>query len=351
MSKIICDVCGTKYPDSADRCPICGCVPAVEEKNDPRAMQYEDEQPVAAPGRVRGGRFSASNVRKRNQSANELEYEAYPEPPRRKEREEEDEEVYEAVDPQKRTNLILNILLVIVILALLAVSAYIFTEYFMPNIMDTETVPPAEETVMTEEPTDAPTEAPTEEPTIPCTDLVLEETLVELNGEGQMRLLNVTVTPMDTTDMLTYTSSDESVVTVNEEGRMTAVSEGIATITVSCGNVQVECDVVCVFNGETEPDEGDNTGSTEATEPAEPTEPLKDVTLKLNYEDLTFKAPNLGAKLKVTGLSADEVEWISDDPDIATVEDGQVISVGSGSTYIRVRYGEQEVSCLIRCLF
>ena len=25
MSKIICDVCGTSYPDTAEQCPICGC--------------------------------------------------------------------------------------------------------------------------------------------------------------------------------------------------------------------------------------------------------------------------------------------------------------------------------------
>ena len=25
MSKIICDICGTTYPESADICPICGC--------------------------------------------------------------------------------------------------------------------------------------------------------------------------------------------------------------------------------------------------------------------------------------------------------------------------------------
>ena len=24
MSKIICDVCGTRYPDTAEQCPICG---------------------------------------------------------------------------------------------------------------------------------------------------------------------------------------------------------------------------------------------------------------------------------------------------------------------------------------
>ena len=25
MNKIICDICGTSYPDTADCCPICGC--------------------------------------------------------------------------------------------------------------------------------------------------------------------------------------------------------------------------------------------------------------------------------------------------------------------------------------
>ena len=25
MGKIICDICGTSYPDIADSCPICGC--------------------------------------------------------------------------------------------------------------------------------------------------------------------------------------------------------------------------------------------------------------------------------------------------------------------------------------
>ena len=26
MSKIICDICGTSYPETATQCPICGCV-------------------------------------------------------------------------------------------------------------------------------------------------------------------------------------------------------------------------------------------------------------------------------------------------------------------------------------
>ena len=39
MSKIICDVCGTRYPDSAGQCPICGC------SHNP-AAQAQEAEPV-----------------------------------------------------------------------------------------------------------------------------------------------------------------------------------------------------------------------------------------------------------------------------------------------------------------
>ena len=25
MSKVICDICGTIYPESSEKCPVCGC--------------------------------------------------------------------------------------------------------------------------------------------------------------------------------------------------------------------------------------------------------------------------------------------------------------------------------------
>ena len=63
MSKVICDVCGTSYPETSTQCPICGCVrpadsPVVEEK----------DRETGSYTYVKGGRFSKSNVRKRSQS-------------------------------------------------------------------------------------------------------------------------------------------------------------------------------------------------------------------------------------------------------------------------------------------
>ena len=63
MSKIICDVCGTAYPDTASQCPICGC--ARPDHPQAAAGNSAGEQVDAGGGYtyVKGGRFSKSNVR------------------------------------------------------------------------------------------------------------------------------------------------------------------------------------------------------------------------------------------------------------------------------------------------
>ncbi len=60
MSKIICDICGTTYPDTADQCPICGCArdAAADLLGDELLMEQVDEEPHG-----RGGRFTAAKKR------------------------------------------------------------------------------------------------------------------------------------------------------------------------------------------------------------------------------------------------------------------------------------------------
>ena len=65
MSKIICDVCGTSYPETGTQCPICGCV----RSSDAVTISGDtNEALVQAPTYtyVRGGRYSKTNVKKRN---------------------------------------------------------------------------------------------------------------------------------------------------------------------------------------------------------------------------------------------------------------------------------------------
>ena len=171
-----------------------------------------------------------------------------------------------------------------------------------------------------------------------------------LEAQGQNWLLNVVVAPEDTTDELIYYSTNEDVVTVDSEGCLTAVGEGEAVVVVACGSMELEFNVLCVFD-ETDDPTGETTDepAVEATEG--PTEPLKDVKLTVNLTDITFNAKNQGYTFKVSGLTNQEVNWISEDENIVTVEDGKAISVGRGTTNIIAKYGEQEVTIIVRCDF
>ena len=68
MSKVICDVCGTTYPETASVCPICGCAKNTTEQTGAESAQ-NPEGATYAP--TKGGRFSKSNVRKRNKKMKE----------------------------------------------------------------------------------------------------------------------------------------------------------------------------------------------------------------------------------------------------------------------------------------
>lgn len=369
MSKIICDICGTKYPDTAEQCPICGCSRDLSLGN--LTEELIEEEVSAAPGRrAKGGRFSSAAGRK---STRKPRYEEEPDEDDYDEdmEEEEDEDLYESdyddddeddEDDDHKSNAPLVVVLIIVIAALLAVTGFIFVKYFLPNMMPEETAAPTAPAQTTAAPVQ------TEEPTIPCESLVMTSGgTVELTEVGQNWLINVMALPDNTTDKLTYTSSDESVATVSEDGKITAVGEGLAVITISCGEESLICNVTCDFSAEetTAPTEApteapdaseateptDATEATEATEPTEPTKPLKDITLKvLKYTDLTFNAPGQGFTFVLEGLQNNEVKWISQDESIVTVdENGKVISVGTGNTTIICQYGDQKVEIKITC--
>ena len=68
MSKIICDVCGTVYPETAQQCPICGSARTAQERVVPEENQKGNTAKDTGYNYVRGGRFSKSNVKKRNRT-------------------------------------------------------------------------------------------------------------------------------------------------------------------------------------------------------------------------------------------------------------------------------------------
>ena len=77
---------------------------------------------------------------------------------------------------------------------------------------------------------------------IPATGITLDKTSVEVFS-GKTVKLTATVTPVDTTDTVEWSSDDGNIATVDAYGVVTGVSQGTATITAKAGNVSATCTV------------------------------------------------------------------------------------------------------------
>lgn len=361
MEKIICDICGTTYPSSSESCPICGC------SNDAAAdllgadMPYEDF--------LEETKVSTKNPSRRSSRKKEIfdfdevnTDEAQVEETYENEYDADDED--EEEDEAPRRNTFVVILLTVLIVVLLGAAAFIFIRYFLPNMNQDETVPT---TVAIQE---VEATAAATEPTIPCDHMAMTNAgIAELSAEGQQFLLHIKALPENTTDKIIYTSGDESIATVTEDGKITAVSEGETTIYISCGIQRIECPVIVKYVEETVPPtteavQEETTAPTEAEEeteaedePEETSETkgdagLKDVTLKLKRTDIQLGV-YYSFRLELDcNLSPEEVTWTSEHPHIATVDEtGSVKAIKAGTTSVTAKYGDQEVKCMVRCIW
>ncbi len=341
MSKIICEICGTSYPDTEPRCPICGWTQdgidlgdlGIDESD--LDLTVEETPPVPRKTREIFD-YDAVNSKEGRKSAAQPDEEEEPE--------------------EQRANPFLVVLLTILIVALLAATGFVLIKYFIPN-MKADKTPETNAPVITESATE------TTELTIPCTGLSLVSGIAELNAEGQNWLLHVVVTPEDTTDVLTYQSMDESIAIVNDEGRVTAVSEGQTTVIITCGSERLECPVTVSYQ---EPTEATTEAATEAptqapaegeTTPAASTEANNSgtsagVTLKLKKTDITFGVGGVYTTLELDcDLKPEDIEWSTRNSNVAIVKNGVVTAVGPGLTVITAKYGDQTAECIVRCNF
>lgn len=348
MSKIICDICGTSYQETAECCPICGC-----SRDAAAGLLGEDllrEDSVEEP------KSGGSAFAPRKKEIFDFD-EVNSDPDEDEEDEDEEEDDYDEEEEEEEApghNTFVVILLTVLIAGLLLAAGFIFFRYFLPNMGSEETVPQTT-AVQIMETTDA-TEA-----TIPCKLMtMLNPSTAELNEEGQQFLLNIKVQPENTTDRIIYTSGNESIATVTEDGKITAISEGETIIFISCGKFNIECPVIVKYVEETVPITEAAVVETAPVEttpaevaPAETTPAgtgLKDVTLKLKKTDIM-----LGVYYQYTlqldcDLEQNEVEWTSEHPHIAKVdENGVVTAVKSGTTIVSAKYGDQVVECWVRC--
>lgn len=345
MSKIICDICGTAYPENANACPICG----FPRKDAPVVGDEEVGEvgtaavAATATPRTKGGRFSNKNVKKRNQAAASGETR----------RERKHQSSVETENEEEGSNRGLVITVIILAIAVLLMGIYIGMRFWNGRDAYDNPGAPVIGTNPSTDGTSAPTEP--EETGIPCAGLTISDASVEFLGTGRGWKLSVSTAPADTTDELTFSSSDENVVTVTSDGRLTSVGPGTAIITITCGDVVKECQVVCNFDEETEPAE--TTQPEETTEPEETTKPTEadktefkldrnDVSLFTEGESFTFGITSGGSY-----VSPASVTWSSKDPSVATVNNGKVTAVGGGTTTIVATYNGTTQECIVRCRF
>jgi len=371
MKKVICDICGTAYPETATQCPICGSAKQIDSN-----AVTDTAAANAAKAPTKGGHFSNANVKKRNKANRAA---------KRPEQQSGDDN--NDVQTKNGTVVVVWVLLVAVVMVL----AYIFIQFVLPMIKqgkpDTTTGAPDAGTTAINHAAENTTAAPAG---VPCTDIVIDGSeLISFDAVGRAWLIEAKAQPDDTTDVIFYTSSDESVATVDAQGRVTAVGTGNAIITISCGNVSKQCTVVCDTGAEettaeqtvpeetpadttapaestepsTAPSETTETPSETTTEPPATTEPPQETTppaeedfglFRGEFSDDDITLISKGESFEFVsrkGTSLSDITWKSENPAIATVENGKVTAIAPGKTVIFGTFNGETDSCIIRCVF
>ncbi len=295
MNKVICDICGTMYPETNSKCPICGGTRRPEDKT----VQVEDPQPE-----------QAGTKDKKNYSSGKTKFHG------------------------GGSNKGLIITIVVLLIAIALVSLYIAHRFF--GLFPTESL---RLPFGKNDPTQPSTSEQATDPTVPCIALSLDHNVLEFNAAGTAQLLEAKIEPADTTDPVKYVSSDPAVATVTDQGRVTAVAPGQAVIEVICGDRKQQCRVICDFDEQ----------ATDATEPSGDTTPQD--TMELNRSDISFFAVGESFRFDVEGLSPAQITWTTDNANIASIENGRVTAVGPGVTTIHGEYEGKVGSCIVRCQF
>ena len=152
---------------------------------------------------------------------------------------------------------------------------------------------------------------------------------------GETRMLTATVTPSNANDKtVAWSSSDTSVATVGNDGTVTAVKKGMATITAQAGDKTAIC-VITVNEAVV----------------VNPDSPVAVESVTLNATTLTIepgKTSMLTATVAPDNADDKTVEWSSSDTSVATVgNDGTVTAVKAGTASITAQAGGKTAECTV----
>ncbi len=169
-------------------------------------------------------------------------------------------------------------------------------------------------------------------PAVLPTGIELSQDFIKTGSEGSSYKIDVSYTPADAeVKCVRWSSADNEVATVDEDGTVTIQSTGETVITASFGTISAECSIVC------DPDayiqnifiEGEETQWIHAAD-----KPLQ-----------------LIADIEPWKLSKTKLKWTSSDPDIASVDEtGCVTGHEDGTVTITAKdpEGEARDSCTVK---
>jgi len=151
--------------------------------------------------------------------------------------------------------------------------------------------------------------------TVPVASVELNQTTLELIA-GKEATLTATVKPDDATNKtVTWSSNNETVATVDNNGKVTAKAAGEAIITAKAGDKTATCTVTV----------------------AKADVAVESVTLDKTSLDLkTGDNTTLTATVNPESATNKDVTWISDKPEIAAVKGGTVTAKAAGTAIIAV---------------
>ena len=162
--------------------------------------------------------------------------------------------------------------------------------------------------------------------TVPVSSVSLDKTSLGLT-EGDEAQLAATVGPEDATDKtVTWSSDKPAIATVDNAGKVKAVSPGTAIVTAKAGEKSATCTVTV----------------------AKKVIPVSSVTLdKTALELVEGDQTTLSATVKPDDATDKTVTWSSSNAAIATVENGKVVAVKEGSAVITAKAGDKTATCTV----
>ena len=157
---------------------------------------------------------------------------------------------------------------------------------------------------------------------IAVTSITLDKNELSLKV-GSSDVLTATVKPDDATDKnVKWSSSDASIVKV-DNGKVSALKSGTATITATAGSCSAEC-VVTTFT------------------------PVESISFEnSDYSVGIGEATTLKVIIKPDSAAGTDITWSSSDESVATVDKGEIKAINEGTTTITASADGKSASCQV----